>query len=61
MLPAAFFAALRGNFDPNGTLEANSVIINDVFRGHLLKMSRGIAILLLIMQVISTSPSVLFS
>ncbi|RXW25848.1 hypothetical protein EST38_g60 [Candolleomyces aberdarensis] len=61
MLPAAFFAALRGNFDPHGTAEANSEIINDLLRGNILKMSRGVAILLLIMQVISASPSLYYS
>lgn len=53
MLPAAFFAALRGNFDPKGTVEANSTVVNDALRGNMLKMSRGIAICLLIMQVFS--------
>lgn len=47
LVPAAFFAALdRGPGADIGTPES---IVNDTMRGHFLKMSRGVAIILLVM------------
>lgn len=50
MLPTAFFAALdRGaNAVTAAGSETGSSFVNDVTRGEILKMSRGIAIMLLV-------------
>ena len=48
LLPAAFFAALDTDFSPPGTPGGTFSSISDETRGKLLKMSRGIAVLLLI-------------
>ena len=48
LLPASFFAALNTDFSPPGTAVGTFSDISDETRGNLLKMSRGIAILLLI-------------
>ena len=50
LLPAAFFAALDTGFSPSATAVVPT-ILDDHFRGTLLKMSRGIAVLLLIVWV----------
>ncbi|KAF6762811.1 hypothetical protein DFP72DRAFT_877002 [Ephemerocybe angulata] len=52
-LPAAFFASLSSNFNPVGTAESNSVIVNDALRGNLLKMSHGMAFCLLFIYICS--------
>lgn len=56
LLPAAFFAALDGGV-VNGAAEAaaNSVI-NDAMRDTFLRMSRGLAIILLAVLVKLTAP-----
>ena len=46
LLPAAFFAALDTDFSPPGTAVGEFSSINDETRGNLLKISRGIAVLL---------------
>ena len=48
LLPAAFFAALDTDFSPSGTADGKFSNISDDTRGKLLKISRGIAVLLLI-------------
>ena len=48
LLPAAFFAALDTNFSPPGIVDGTFSNINDETQGKLLKISRGIAVLLLI-------------
>ena len=48
LLPAAFFAALDTDFSPPGTTVGTFSNISDEIRGNLLKISRGIAVLLLI-------------
>ena len=48
LLPAAFFAALDTDFSPPGIANGTFSSINDEVRGNLLKISRGIAVLLLI-------------
>ena len=48
LLPAAFFAALDTDFSPAGAGVGAFSSINDEIRGKLLKISRGIAVLLLI-------------
>ncbi|KAL1942230.1 hypothetical protein VTO73DRAFT_6294 [Trametes versicolor] len=55
MLPTAFFAALdRGaNAVTAAGSETGSSFVNDVTRGEILKMSRGIAIMLLVVYVAS--------
>lgn len=51
LVPAAFFAALdRGSGAGIGTAES---IVNDTMRGQFLKMSRGIAVVLLVVYVCS--------
>ena len=51
LLPAAFFTALDTGFTPPGTTDGAFSNISDETRGNLLKISRGIAILLLIVWV----------
>ena len=51
LLPAAFFAALDTDFSPPGIANGTFSSINDEVRGNLLKISRGIAVLLLIVWV----------
>ena len=51
LVPAAFFAALDRGLGANiGTTES---IVNDTMRGHFLKMSRGIAVILLVVYICS--------
>ena len=51
LLPAAFFAALDTGFSPPGTTDGTFSNINDETRGNILKISRGIAVLLQIVWV----------
>ena len=51
LLPAAFFAALDTDFSPPGTAVGEFSSISDETRGNLLKISRGIAVLLQIVWV----------
>jgi Ca2+:H+ antiporter len=51
LLPAAFFAALDTDFSPSGTTDGTFSSVSDETRGKLLKISRGIAVLLLIVWV----------
>jgi len=51
MIPAAFFAAIDGGIDPTTSGAVNPV--SDEIRGMFLKMSRGVAILLLCVYVCS--------
>ena len=51
LLPATFFAALDTDFSPSGTGDGTFSSINDDIRGKLLKISRGISVLLLIVWV----------
>ena len=51
LLPAAFFAALDTDFSPPGTTDGTFTSISDETRGNLLKLSRGIAILLQVVWV----------
>ena len=48
LLPAAFFAALDTDFSPPGIADGKFIGISDEIRGNLLQISRGIAVLLLI-------------
>lgn len=51
LVPAAFFAALdRGAGAQLGT---EGSIVNDTMRGHFLRMSRGIAVILLVVYICS--------
>lgn len=50
LVPAAFFAALDRGI--GGEIGGGESIVNDTVRGNFLKMSRGIAIILLVMSVI---------
>ncbi|KAF8803776.1 hypothetical protein BYT27DRAFT_7109338 [Phlegmacium glaucopus] len=50
LLPAAFFAALDTGFSPSATIQS---VVNDHYRGTFLKISRGIAVLLLIVYICS--------
>ena len=51
LLPAAFFTALDTGFTPPGTTDGAFSNISDETRGNLLKISRGIAVLLQIVWV----------
>ena len=48
LLPATFFSALDTDFSPPGIADGKFSGISDETRGNLLKISRGIAVLLLI-------------
>jgi Ca2+:H+ antiporter len=49
LVPAAYFAALdRGTASIISTSASSGSIINDAVRGDFLKMSRGLAIILLL-------------
>jgi hypothetical protein len=51
LLPAAFFAALDTDFSPPGTAGGTFDNISDEIRGKLLALSRGMAVILLIVWV----------
>ena len=53
LLPTAFFAALDRGADSiaQAGTEAVSSIVNDTTRDHILRISRGIAVILLVMCV----------
>ena len=56
LLPTAFFAALdRGaqSIAPSGVLEYSGNVVTDRVRGEILSMSRGLAVVLLIVYIAS--------
>ncbi|KAJ3505926.1 hypothetical protein NLJ89_g7158 [Agrocybe chaxingu] len=52
LIPAAYFAALNTSFSPNANVPA-VIIVTDEMRANFLKMSRGLAVLLLIVYICS--------